>query len=483
MDLTTHPRKASSTRETGRSSAQEQWAALSVAGRLSALRPLRNLLAANASAFADAMPAELNRSHADTLAAEVLPLLEAWRFLQREAAAILQSRHLGRKGLPFWLSGIHATIERVPMGTILVIAPSNYPLFLPGVQTLQGLVAGNAVVWKPGRGGLAVAKLMSRILNEAGLPAGLLRVTGESANEAIAAIEARPDKIIFTGSASAGKSVSRLAAEYTIPVVAELSGCDAVFVLPGANPARVVDALCFGMRLNGSATCMAPRRLILVGNGHESLLTNLQQRFSAMDAIFLGDPLRAQLRTLLADATAAGADIRGKLDDVSMQPILILDGKPAMQAATSDIFAPILTVLHAADSQDALVIEAACPYGLTATVFGEEPTARKLAAKLKVGTVIINDLIVPTADPRIPFGGRRASGFGTTRGVEGLLEMTAAKVISTRRGDDRKHYQPTTENHRRLFAGVIDMVHRSALSDRWAGLKSMIAAAKQLKQR
>jgi acyl-CoA reductase-like NAD-dependent aldehyde dehydrogenase len=91
----------------------------------------------------------LHRSVADTLVSEVLPLVEACRFLEREARWILAPQRLSSHTRPFWLRRVTAETSREPLGVVLIIAPANYPLFLPGVQALQALAAGNAVLWKP----------------------------------------------------------------------------------------------------------------------------------------------------------------------------------------------------------------------------------------------------------------------------------------------------------------------------------------------
>jgi len=122
-------------------------------------------------------------------------------------------------------------------------------------------------------------------------------------------------------------------------------------------------------------------------------------------------------------------------------------------------------------------VHEACPYALTASIFGEEREARLLAEMLTAGTVTINDLIVPTVDPRVPFGGRRGSGFGVTRGAEGLLEMTAAKTIAVRSGRSTRHFDATTPAHEPLFDGVIRASHAKSLSQRFRGLREIVAAA------
>jgi aldehyde dehydrogenase (NAD+) len=406
-------------------------------------------------------------------------LLAACKFLEQNAAKIIAPRKLGRAGLPFWLAGVESEIRRVPYGCVLVIAPFNYPLFLPGVQALQALCAGNAVVWKPGLGGRPVALLFAQALAKAGLPEGLLRITEESVEAGRTEIARRPDKIFFTGSSASGRAVLRAAAETTTPVVAELSGCDAVIALPSADPERLIAALSFGMRLNGSATCMAPRRLIAVGNA--PWLTRLRDALAFVPAVPVPEPTRKHLLELVRDAETLGATIFGDPQAARLKPVLITNGTTRMRAAQEDIFAPLLTVIEAANEEEALAIEASCPYGLTVSIFGDQTEALLLAQRIDAGTILINDLIAPTADPRVPFAPRRASGFGATRGTEGLLEMTAIQTVLVRKGKSRRHYQSTTEDHAVLFDGIIEATHAATWRARWQGILKIVTAGKKLK--
>lgn len=459
--------------------AQRAWASRPIAERLHLLKRARHLIAARTEALCAAMPAELSRNAADTRIAEILPLLGAIEFLERKAASILAPRRLGRTGRPFWLSGVSSEVRRVPMGRVLVIAPSNYPLFLPGVQVVQALAAGNSVIWKPGHGGRPVALIFAEIMQDAGLPEGLLQITAESVEAAQAVIAEGVDKVFFTGSASSGRALMRQLAESLTPCVAELSGCDAVFVLPSADRSRVVKALAFGMRLNGSATCMAPRRIILVGADAAMRKAFVGVLLTALDwvkGVGLSQRVRNELLTLLEDAISLGALVHGDLDPLQ-QPILVTGVLPSMKIAQADIFAPLLSLMDARDEHDAIAMHEACPFALTASIFGDEREAHRLAANLTAGTVTINDLIVPTADPRVPFGGRRGSGFGTTRGAEGLLEMTAPMTISVRRGSSTRHFDATTPAHEPLFEGVIQASHAKRWKQRLDGVRQIIAAA------
>jgi aldehyde dehydrogenase (NAD+) len=462
---------------------QQLWARTGLHERLAILRRARHRIATSAVEIAQSVPCErpgaLHRSVADTLVSEVLPLAEACRFLEREASWILAPQRLSGHARPFWLRRVTAQTRREPLGIVLIIAPANYPLFLPGVQALQALAAGNAVVWKPAAGGLAAAEALREVLVGCGLDPALLQLLDESPQAASDAISAGVDKVFLTGSAATGTAVLSQLAAHRTPAVMELSGCDAVFVLPGAAQNRTAAALAFGLRLNGSATCMAPRRLFLVGD-HPGLLPALLDLLQSLPPVALPTATQAQLADLLDEARRLGG---GLLMDGSIQEpryAVISRATPEMRIAQSDIFAPVLCIFEVPDADAAIAAHSPCPYALTAAIFGPEPEARALASRLPVGTVLINDLIVPTADPRVSFGGRKSSGFGLTRGREGLLEMTALKTVIMQRSRDLRAYRATTPDHLPFFAAYLQAVHGGSWSARWNGLRRFFRAARRL---
>jgi acyl-CoA reductase-like NAD-dependent aldehyde dehydrogenase len=463
--------------------AQQIWARTRVNGRLALLRRARYRIAATAEEIARTVPCEkpgaLHRNVADTLVSEVLPLVEACRFLEREAAWILAPQRLSTHARPFWLRRVTAETRRDPLGVVLIIAPANYPLFLPGVQALQALAAGNAVLWKPAPGGTAAAEALRDVLVGCGLDPALLQLLDESVPVAIDAIAAGVDKVFLTGSAATGTAVLHQLAVRLTPAVMELSGCDAVFVLPGAELDRAVAALAFGLRLNGSATCMAPRRLFLVGD-HPSLIPALLDQCRNLPPVVLPAHTQSELADLLLDARRLGGSIVTAESDAGLRYALVTGATPEMRMAQADIFAPVLCIFHVPHIEAAIQAHATCPYALTVAVFGPEPAARKLAFQLPVGTVLVNDLIVATADPRVSFGGRKSSGFGVTRGREGLLEMTTLKTIVAQRGRDQRAYRPATPAHQPFFAGYIEAVHGGHWRIRWQGLRRFLRAAARL---
>ncbi len=442
--------------------AQAGWAATPVQQRLAVVACLRRRIAAEADALVAALADRPGRTPAESLAAEILPLADAYRFLEREAAALLKPRRLGSRGRPGWLFGVTAEVRREPFGTVLVIAPSNYPLLLSGVQAVQALAAGNAVLVKPAPGCAAPMVLLGRWLAEAGLPDGLFATLGESPADAEAAIDAGVDKVVLTGSAETGRRVMARLADRLIPAAMELSGNDAVFVLPGAEAGFVAGALAFGLRFNGSATCIAPRRVFVPRDRAADLERALAERIAALPATPVPLPVRARLARLVEDALGKGGRLVGPApatDSPELAPFAVADARPGMDLLAEDVFAPVLALVPVADMEEALRLAAACPYALGASIFGPAAEARKLAARVDAGSVTINDLIAPTADPRLPFGGRHRSGWGVTRGAEGLLEMTQVKTVTVSPGRFRPHHRPLRDGDAALLKAWLRLVH------------------------
>ena len=385
--------------------AQTRWAQTPIGKRLRFIRHLRHAIAENAGTLAAELATIGNRPMAEKLTSEILPLADACQWLERQATRILATRKFGRRFRPFWLQGATFEVQRTPFGVFLVIGPKNYPLFLPAVHTLHALVAGNAVLWKPAPGTRAIALQFAQLLRSTGIDPALLLVLNDEVQAAHDAIGQGVDKVIFTGSSRNGRDLLAALARTNTPSVMELSGNDAVILLADADIDLVSRALEFGLRLNNGATCIAPRRLIVE------------------------EPLRATIRLCLP---------------------------PELQAQ--------LEIIGVSDREELVQLANATAHGLGASIFSRDlKAARTIAAQLRTGLVTINDLIVPTADPRLPFGGVKASGFGITRGAEGLLETTYPHVVAVRRGKTRWHLDKPKTADAELFTAFIRAAHGRGL--------------------
>jgi len=461
-----------------------EWAAQPINARLSILRRFRHALPGHAERLVAAVESSRPRAPGETIAAEILPLAEAVRFLERNAARILAPRYEPSSFLPLWLARTELEIRREPCGAILIIGPSNYPFMLPGIQAVQALAAGNAVLVKPGVGGSPAMRLFAGLLAAAGLNPELCQVLPEDPESAKEAIATGVDKVILTGSAGTGRKVMEQLAASLTPSVMELSGCDAVFVLADADLDLVVRALAFGMRFNASATCIAPRRVFVHERIADNLTTRLAAAFQALSSCRPPPAWADRARRLIKDALARGAVcLAGNVEETeSFSPMLLGSVKPEMSLVNEDITAPVLSVFTVADEEEALALSARCPYALGATVFGYESKAMELARRIEAGTVVVNDMIAPTADPRLPFGGRGRSGFGVTRGREGLLEMTTVKTICTRHGYWRRHLDPSVPASGDLMRAYLTASHGAALWERLCAMKRAVGTLLRMRK-
>jgi len=459
-------------------SAQQGWASTPLRRRLAVVRGVRHRLADRSLELASLLELPWRNGLDESLSAEVLPLSDACRMLERSSGRLLRPRRVGAWGRPIWLAGCVSRVYREPRGVVLVIAPSNYPLLLAAVPMLQALAAGNAVVVKPGRGSeLAVRRLAGWIV-EAGAPSDVCQVIDSGDDAARQAVASRPDFVVFTGSLGTGRSVLAELAKDVTPSTMELSGADAVFVAPDADLDRVADHLAFGLRFNSSATCLAPRRVFCTLAQQAQLVDRLAARLDRIDAgaVAAGAARRAVelvRRELAEGARLVIGDPEPESGEV-VWPIVLADVEGRSELARSDLFAPVTSLVPVVDMDEALALDAACPYALGATIFTRDArVARSLAGRVDAGSVTVNDLIAPTADPRLPFGGRRASGFGVTRGPEGLLELTQVKVVTTRRWGVAPQLQPPLAHQAERLAGLIRMRHARGLLGRLGGLATL----------
>jgi acyl-CoA reductase-like NAD-dependent aldehyde dehydrogenase len=460
--------------------AQARWARVPLSSRLSIAREIRRLMAENASGLARASAFARSRPPVEALTSEVLPLIEACRFLEREAKALIAPRRMGRRGLPIWLRGVRSEIHREPLGVVLIIGPGNYPLFLPGVQLLQALIAGNGVLLKPGIGATAAATVLLSLICRAGIDPELVALLPESSDAARAAIAANPDKVLFTGSAATGEKIRADLAPRTTPSIMELSGCDAVIVRADADIELVVKALVFGLELNGGATCISPKRVFVARDVAPELEAKLADALRSFpeNGIVIGSPLAGRMRTVLGDAVAGGARmIAGEIREngTIAGPVVMAGVSQEAQLLREDFFAPVASLVSVVDDREALLCANDSAYGLAASIFTQdEAAARSLAAGIDAGTVTINDIIVPTADPRLPFGGRKLSGNGFTRGAEGLLELTVPKVVTLSRGKFRPAFFPSHPGDEAVFLSYLQLAHQRGLASRLGAILNFI---------
>ncbi|MFG0268262.1 MAG: aldehyde dehydrogenase family protein [Rhodopirellula sp. JB055] len=464
-----------------------KWATWSIRKRCQIVGRARGEIAARVDQLTRLSRTEQRTDDAETVASELLPLCEALRWITEHGKKTLAPRKVGWKHRPLWMWGVRSVVQRVPLGRVLILGTWNYPLLLPGVQMAQALAAGNEVWLKPAAGTEAVSTELVAAFYAAGVPEHAITLLNSSTEAAIEAQASGVDLVVLTGSAETGRKVLHQSAENLTSSIMELSGADAAIVLPEADLERVVDAVTFGLLFNSGATCIGPRRLVVISDPSTAALPErLTSRLRESKQVTVHAAARASVADLIDDALRAGAkDSLGRYDSTDLRTTgkmsaVVLENVPDGHAILqSDVFAPLISFIRVERPEQAVELVNECPYRLAASVFGPASNALGIANRLSVGVVTINDMVAPTADPRLPFGGRGQSGFGVTRGPEGLLAMTAPRVIATRRGRGAMHLSPRNDADAELLSGVLQWSHGTGWSRRIAGLRRVTTAASQ----
>lgn len=412
---------------------------------LTAVREFRHLLVESREELTAVACAEVDRIPHEMIATDLLPTAAACRILETDAARILAPRRILSR--PLWLIGCRDVVHRRPRGIVGVLGTWNYPIFLNAVPILHALVAGNAVIWKPSERTPKTATLLHELFLRAGFSPERFAMWPATRDGGETLVEADIDFLHFTGSEPVGRKIATRLGERLIPSVLELSGCDAMIVLPDADVQLAARAAWFGATLNRGRTCMAVRRAIVARPLFEAFAN--------------------ALRALPANGLS-----------ILIEPA---PGHPSRRDAT---FEPILAVMAYDTLDDAVQIHAESPFRLTASIFTNDANAaNELAANLRVGAVTINDVIAPTAHPATPFGGRGAAGWGVTQGVEGLLEMTVPQVVTARKGKFRPHIDAAISGNPAAgdaTTGMLRMTHARQWRERWSGMWQMLRGMRNM---
>ncbi|MFM8271906.1 MAG: aldehyde dehydrogenase family protein [Gemmata sp.] len=470
-------------------SAQEAWARRAARERLRPVRNLRALLVERGADIGAAIHADVGRPAVEIAGSEVLPTAAALKFLEKNAARVLAPRRVS--GTPVWLAGCRDAVHYRPWGIVGVIGTWNYPLYLNVGQITPALVAGNAVLWKPSEVTPRVAEVIRALYREAGFPTDLLQVLPATREAGPQLAEADVDHVVFTGSDVVGRKLAARLGERLVPSTLELSGCDAMFVLGDANIEMAAKGVWFGLTINRGQTCVAVRRVFVQRAKVDALVAALRPLFERAAPLGLVmDGQRVQAERLIEDAAKRGAAIfpapragDGQANTPALRPTLLLNTPPDAAICREACFAPVAAVVPFDTVDEALEMAKRSPFGLSASVFSADVAAAEaLAARVPAGSVVINDLLAPTAHPGSPFGGRGHSGWGLVQGPEGLLAMTCPQVVTVHNGSTRRHLDdavnpdPATAE---ILGGLIRLTHGRGLRARLGGLWQMVRGVRK----
>ena len=340
-------------------------------------------------------------------------------------------------------------VLREPLGVAGLITPWNFPLMILASKLSAALAAGNTVVAKPAEWTPMTAARLAEIIADTGLPEGVFNlVHGFGPAAAGEAITTHPEvnAISFTGESATGQAIMAAASRTLKRVSFELGGKGATLVFADADLNEAVTVAAFAAFKNQGQVCTAGSRVLVEQSIYEKFLEAFVARAKA---IKVGDPLdphtemgslvhpehRQRVQSFLDFAQATDVRILcgGKTPDDAMsanflEPTVIAEPNANAKLCQEEIFGPVVTVTPFKSEEEAIAIANGTKYGLASTVCsGNVARAHRVASRLRAGTVWINAWSI--RDPRVPFGGYKASGIGREGGIHSLDFFSETKTV------------------------------------------------------
>jgi len=425
--------------------AQPQWQATPVRERIAVLRKFQQLLNQQREHVATLICREAGKPVAEALATEVVVVLDAAQFCMANAHRFLREQPLPHANLA--MKTKRGKLLRQPYGVIGIIAPWNYPFSIPAVESLGALVTGNAVVLKPSELTPLIALELRRLLLEAGLDPALMQVIVGEGPVGAALIESNIDKLIFTGSVATGKRVGEAAARRLLPVVLELGGKDPMIVLDDADLEIAASGAMWGAFMNAGQTCLSVERCYVHRSLYEPFLQKCSEKMARLrvgngigSEVEIG-PMIHERQLRIVDEQVRDAVLRGarlvaggrrlaELGPNFYAPTLLADVTNDMRIMQQETFGPVLPVAAFDSDEEAVRLANDSDFGLAASVWtANRRRGEAMAAQIKAGTVMLNDMISCFGIAEAPHGGFRQSGVGRTHGELGLQEMVQVKYV------------------------------------------------------
>ena len=346
---------------------------------------------------------------------------------------------------PVAVDGERAFVAFEPLGVVLAVMPWNFPFWQVIRFAAPALVAGNVGLLKHASNVPQCALALEDLFRRAGAPEGVFQtlLIGSDAVEDVI-LDDRVAAVTLTGSEGAGRSVAAAAGRALKKSVLELGGSDPFVVLASADIAQAAATAVRARTINNGQSCIAAKRFIVV----DAVADAFEDAFvSGMAALRVGDPMdeRTQLGPLssakqreevdeqVRHSVEAGARVLTgghilERPGAFYAPTVLTDIPPGAPAWGDEVFGPVASLFRVADADAAFALANDTRFGLAASVWtsdGDE--AERFARELVAGTVFVNAMVA--SDPRFPFGGVKASGYGRELSVYGLREFVNVKTV------------------------------------------------------
>lgn len=372
----------------------------------------------------------LAREEGKTLAEGAGEVYRAGQFFQYYGAEALRMMgEIAQSTRP----GIEVEVRREPVGVVGVITPWNFPMAVAAWKVAPALAFGNSVVLKPAEITPASAWILAEIISRSGLPSGAFNLVMGSGREVGEAITTSADvnAVSFTGSVAVGRHIARNVVENMGKVQLEMGSKNALVVLNDADLEVAVQCAINGAFFGTGQKCTASSRLIVEAGVHDEFVERMQ---AEMAKLKVGNPLaegtqigsmasQEQYKQVLeyielaksegAKLVAGGEALELEPKGYYIAPTLFTDTRNDMRINREEIFGPVSCVIKAADYDEALAISNDSEFGLTSGIVTQSlAKSAHFKQHSKSGCVMVN---LPTAgtDYHVPFGGRKASSYGS----------------------------------------------------------------------
>jgi succinate-semialdehyde dehydrogenase/glutarate-semialdehyde dehydrogenase len=416
--------------------AQPSWAATSMKSRRQIIEKALRLVLERQDEIIDTVVAETGKARTDAMSMEVFSVADSLCYYAKNAEKFLQSRKRKVHGILGIMKQLRIVYK--PLGVVGLITPWNGPFVLVMNQAVQAILAGNTVVAKGSEVTPYSAKLAETILNDAGLPEGVLQVLLGDGETGAAIVRGGVDKVSFTGSVATGRKVAEACASQLIPCTLELGGNDAMIVCADADLDRAADGAWLGSCMNTGHYCCGTERIYVVAEVYDEFLRLIMEKGQHLKqgsqhgwaedvgAVFW-DRQMAIIEAHVEDARAKGANIlmggrrNPDLPGLYYEPTVVTEVSNDMDIMIHETFGPILCIQKVANEDEALALANDSEFGLNGNVWTKDKDkGYRLATAIDTGSCSVNDMAVSYGIPAAPFGGKKNSGLGQVNGKKGL---------------------------------------------------------------
>ncbi len=399
------------------------------------LEKLRRLLGENEPAIERALAADLAKPAFEAYASETGFLRAEIDFALKHLAGWMRPE---RVPSPLAIFPAKSRIEREPRGVALIIAPWNFPLQLALGPWIGALAAGNCAILKPSELAPYTSSLIASLLGPA-FPRELVAVAGGGVETSQALLRLRFDHVLFTGSASVAREVALATAKTLTPLTLELGGKNPVLVDEDADLPLAARRIAWAKFMNAGQTCIAPDYALVPEGRKDELVSAIAANVSRF---FGADPRESEdyarivsqrhfdrLSSYLEHGRIAFGGNRDR-DGLYLAPTILEDAPPGSPPREEEIFGPILPIVVYRGLDEAIEIARRHPDPLALYLFSNrKEVSRRVLREVPSGSAAVNELVLQFMNPRLPFGGRGASGVGEYHGRFGFELFSHRKAV------------------------------------------------------